>query len=83
MENNKVFSVNFAVDCIYCAYDKVMVLFSNKEDALAYLQKEAEDRFNTLRERGYIMFKTHEKMSLENPESGEYEKFYLQEWEVK
>ena len=81
--NNKVYSYNFSVNCSYTSFTKIISIFSSKEKAKEVIREEAEERFEYLREKGFVMFKTPEKVSLENPQSGDYEMFYLEEWEVK
>lgn len=81
--NNKVFTYNFAVNCSYTSFTKVIAIFSSKEKAKKTIREEAEERFNILREKGFIMYKNIDCVSLENPESGDYEKFFIEEWEVK
>ena len=81
---NKVFSVNFAVSSIYGNFDKVVALFAREEDAAQFLHDEVKKTTKSLRERGYVkVFNLLSKVKFENPESGEYELYYLQEWEVK
>ena len=81
---NKVFSVNFAVNSIYGSFDKVVALFAKEENAAQFLHEEVKKTTKSLRERGYVkVFNLLSKVKFENPESGEYELYYLQEWEVK
>lgn len=81
--NNKVYSYNFSVNCSYTSFTKVISIFSSKEKAKEVIREEAEERFDYLREKGFIMYKDSEMISIEHPESGDYEKFYIEEWEVK
>lgn len=80
----KVYGVNFSVSSVYGDYEKVICVFAKEEDAKNYIRKEGEKRFNVLQDKGYIKrVDDSRKIALEQPESGEYEEFYLQEWEVK
>lgn len=82
--NNKVYSVNFAVNSIYGNFDKVVSIFAKEEDATKFLHNAVEKTTKSLQEKGYIkVLDLSQKVRFENPESGEYELYYLQEWEVK